>query len=91
MFEFIYEWIKNIAFYMVIMVAAMQLIPGNEYKKYIKFFAGMILILMLTEPVVNLFGMGDTQRKEYQKQLERIEDAAEYMNQMFTKEGNVGE
>ena len=47
MIAFIYEWMENIAFYLVILVAVMQMIPQNSYQKYIRFFAGMILILML--------------------------------------------
>lgn len=91
MLKFIYEWIENIAFYMVIMVAVMQMIPGNAYKKYIKFFAGLILILMLAGPILNIFGMSNYQNEEYQKQLEEIERAAEYMDDVIAKEGVVGE
>ena len=47
MITFIYDWMENIAFYLVILVAVMQMIPQNSYQKYIRFFAGMILILML--------------------------------------------
>ena len=73
MLEYIYQWIENLAFYMVIIVAVMQMVPGENYKKYIRFFAGMILILMLTEPICKIFGMLDFQNTEYQKEMEKIE------------------
>lgn len=82
MLNYIYQWIENIAFYLVILVAVMQMIPGESYKKYIRFFAGMILILMLTGPILKLFGMSEFHNKEYQKKLEEIEEAVKYLDDM---------
>lgn len=84
MLDYIYKWLENIAFYMVIIVAVIQMIPGNSYKKYIRFFAGMILILMLIGPIFKIFGMSHYQNQEYQKRLKEIEEATTYM------EGIVG-
>ena len=57
MIAFIYDWMENIAFYLVILVAIMQMIPQTSYQKYILFFAGMIFILMLAGPILRIFGM----------------------------------
>ncbi len=57
MLENIYTWIENLTFYMVIMVAAMQIIPGENYKKYIRFFVGLILILMVISPFIKVTHM----------------------------------
>ena len=67
MLEYIYEWMENIAFYLVIVEAVIQMIPGESYKKYIRFFAGLILILMLSGPILKIFGMTEFQHGEYQK------------------------
>lgn len=83
MLDYIYQWIENIAFYLVIVVAIMQMIPGESYKKYIRFFVGMILILMLTGPILNIFGMTDVQNAEYKKELEEIENATKYMEEII--------
>ena len=83
MLDYIYEWIENITFYMVIVVAAMQMVPGSSYKKYIRFFAGLILILMLAGPILKIFGMSEFQVTEYQKELEEIENATKYMEQII--------
>ena len=90
MIAFIYEWMENIAFYLVILVAIMQMIPKNSYQKYIRFFAGMILILMLVGPVLKLFGMTELQNTEYQNALQEIEDATGYMERIIREEANVG-
>lgn len=90
MVAFIYEWIENIAFYLVILVAVMQMIPQNSYQKYIRFFAGMILILMLVGPILRIFGMTEFQSAEYQNAMREIEEASRYMEQIIGEEGNVG-
>ena len=38
MLNYIYEWMENIAFYLVIVVAVIQMTPGESYKKYIKIY-----------------------------------------------------
>ena len=91
MLNYIYDWIENIAFYLVILVAVMQMIPQNSYQKYIRFFAGMILILMLAGPIVKLFGMTDFQSIEYQSVLQEMEEASGYMESIIGEEESGGE
>lgn len=91
MIAFIYEWMENIAFYLVILVAIMQMIPQSSYQKYIRFFAGMILILMLTGPILRIFGMTELQSTAYQDAMREIEDAAGYMERVIREEGAIGD
>ena len=84
MFEYLYQWIENVAFYLVILTVAMQLIPNNNYKKYIQFFSGLILVLMLAGPVFKVFGMEQEftefyKNAEYQQKIEEIEEATKYL------------
>ena len=90
MIAFIYEWMENIAFYLVILVAIMQMIPQNSYQKYIRFFAGMILILMLAGPILRIFGMTELQSTAYQNALQEIEEATGYMEYIIREEATVG-
>ena len=57
MFEYLYEWMKNIAFYMVLITAVIHILPNSDYKKYIRFFTGMVLVVMLATPLLKIFGM----------------------------------
>lgn len=91
MLNYIYDWIENIAFYLVVLVAVMQMIPQSSYQKYIRFFAGMILILMLAGPIVKLFGMTDFQSIEYQSVLQEMEEASGYMESIIGEEESGGE
>lgn len=85
MLDYIYEWMENIAFYMVLIVAVIQMLPNSSYKKYVRFFAGMILILMMMGPVLKIFRMEKYQSAEYEKQMEEIQEVIKDM------EGIIGE
>ena len=84
MFEYVYQWIETIAFYLVILTIVIQLIPNNSYKQYIRFFIGLILILMLVEPVWSIFGMKESFQKfydeaRYEQRMREIEQATKYL------------
>ena len=84
MFNYLYRWIENIAFYLVILTVAMQMVPNNNYKKYIQFFSGLILVLMLAGPILKIFGMEKEfmefyENAEYQQKIEEIERATKYL------------
>jgi stage III sporulation protein AF len=85
MFSYLYEWIMNIAFYMVMVTAVLHVVPNSDYKRYIRFFTGMVLAVMLTDPFLRIFGVGNLWQNlykspEYQKQVEKMEEAAQYLN-----------
>ena len=84
MLEYIYQWIENIAFYLIIFTVAMQMIPNTNYKKYIQFFSGLILVLMMSAPIFKVFGMEKEfevfyENAEYQQKIEEIEEATKYL------------
>lgn len=64
----------------------MHAIPGKDYGKYIRFFSGLILILLMATPILNLTDMKvrfDTlyRNSEYEMDRQEIEKAEEfYMN-----------
>ena len=82
MLEQLYGWIQSIAVYLIVAAAVLQAIPGKEYKKYIQFFSGLVLILLLFTPILKLTGMAGTftekyYGREYEMQRQEIEKAAE--------------
>ena len=81
---YLYEWIENIAVYMVIITVAMQMVPNNSYKKYIRFFTGLILIIMMSGPILKIFGMEQDLKEfyksaEYEQKVKEIEGATKYL------------
>ena len=86
MLEEIYGWLQNISVYLIVMAAVMHAIPGKDYGKYIRFFSGLVLILMLSSPLLRLAGMEGTFRtlykgKEYEMERREIERAEELYEQ----------
>ena len=84
MLEYIYEWIRRLAYYTVLMTAIMQIIPNKGYKKYIQFYMGLVIVLMLCSPIIKIFGMEEQfftlyQAQEYKLELKELEKKSEYL------------
>ncbi len=87
MITYLYDWVERIAIYIIILTAVTHLLPNNSYKKYIQFFVGLLLILMLTEPIQKLFQLEHSfaefyQEAEYELHLKEMKDAAEYYKEI---------
>lgn len=54
MIEYIEIWLQNLVFYLVIVVMVLQLTPEGSYRKYIRFFSGLILVILLATPVLKI-------------------------------------
>lgn len=52
----ILNWIKEFLILYLILTILMQLTAAEEYKKYLRFLSGIILLLVLVSPVLHLFG-----------------------------------
>lgn len=50
--EWISGWVRNLAFYFIFLSILMNVIPQGEEKKYIRFFMGLLLVLLLVRPVL---------------------------------------
>ena len=53
MTETLYGWMRNLACYFIFLSAVMHFLPDNNYKKYIQFYMGLLLILLLLSPVLD--------------------------------------
>ena len=47
MLEEVYKWIQNIAVYLVVVTAMLHAVPGKDYERYIRFFSGLVLIVLI--------------------------------------------
>lgn len=87
MFEYLYEWIRNIAFYMILSTVLLEALPVSEYKKYIRFFMGMILVLLLMMPIWKVFGTAQFlesvfDSSVYEKEVERMEEVSKKLREV---------
>lgn len=42
----IYDWVRNLTGYFLFMAVLENLLPGKKYARFVKFFAGIVLILL---------------------------------------------
>lgn len=94
MLDYLYEWTQNLAFYMVLITVVLQALPSSDYRKYIRFFTGMVLILMILTPVFKLFGMeGQTgnfyKSREYERKIEEMEEQTREFLEKLGREGEM--
>lgn len=85
MLDWLYEWIKNLAFYMIIVSVIFKVLPGNGYQKYIQFFSGIVLILLVFLPIVRILGKEQTIKDLYEGySYEQKKEEMEMMENYFT-------
>lgn len=50
--EFLYAFVKNICVFTLVITLILNIFPDSRYKKYIKLFAGVLLIALVFNPIV---------------------------------------
>ncbi len=56
----LYGWVKNIVAFYILMTAVLHLLPKSSYQKYVRFFGGLLLVVLLLTPILQLFKKQDT-------------------------------
>ena len=54
---FLYGWIRDIAFYTILMTVVLHLLPEESQKKYVRFFMGIVLMLVVLSPLLSAAGL----------------------------------
>lgn len=78
--ELFYSWIRNLVFYQLLAAIVQNIIPGTSYQKYVRFFLGMLFILIALYPVLELFHLSEQINADYIRELyekERMEQELE--------------
>ena len=78
MLQNLYKWIQDLAVWLVISAAALQAMPGKNYGKYVRFFTGLVTVLLLISPILKLTGTDQT--------LEELWDARQQEEQSMEEE-----
>jgi len=56
--ETFYDTLKNITVYILLVSVISNLLSGSTYKKYIRFFAGLVVIALILNPISKLINEG---------------------------------
>lgn len=54
--DIIYNWVKNIVCFCIFLTMIHHLLPKDNYQKYVRFFSGMLLVVLVISPLLSLFG-----------------------------------
>ena len=66
----LYQWLQDLAVYLILVSAILQALPQESYQKYIRFFSGLVLIILL------MTDMEDSFRSRVQEQNMEQESAS---------------
>ena len=81
----VYEWIRNPTAFFLFLSVMENLLPGQKYGKYIRLFAGMVLILLAVEPFTSGFNLDEVLARSYEDLVIRGE-AGELKEQLGATE-----
>ena len=82
------EWVCDIAFYLILITIILQVIP-KRFRKYINFFTGILLIILVIRPVTKLLSV-DVVLADY-FEVEEMRQALNDMEDMIKFTENVSE
>lgn len=67
--EVFYEWIRNMVFYQLLVSIVMNMIPSETYQKYIRFFLGMLFIVIAVQPVLKILQLSEQMDIQYVQEM----------------------
>ena len=71
--NWLYEWIKTIAFYYIFVSIITNALPDTKYQSYVKFFLGILLIVIMLNPILKLFKLTENLDVQYLQEMLEIE------------------
>ena len=75
--EAVLEWMKGIVILFVVLTALLWLVPKEQYKKYIRFFMELLIVLAVIRPVTGLIDFDGTfdekiQNSQFMQEMENL-------------------
>lgn len=55
----ILDMVRMIAVFYLLEQMVLQLIPGEKYERYVRFYLGLLLVLLLLQPVFQIFRLSE--------------------------------
>lgn len=52
----IYEWIRSLVFYLILMTMILNLLPDKKYEKYLRLYTGVVFLMLVFGPFTDLTG-----------------------------------
>lgn len=59
MMQQVYGWLQNTAFFIIFMAAVLNCLPDAKYRRYVRFFMGMVLLIVIAKPILSFFHLDE--------------------------------
>lgn len=94
--EVVYQWVKNLAVFYILLTVVLHLIPDKKYDRYVRHFMGLLLIVMMSAPVFMLLGKSEKiiesfQMNFNQENKKREEREVENLQMIYLRKGYAAE
>ncbi len=66
----LYDWMKSVIFYLLLSGIVLHMAPSEQYRKYIRYFTGLVVLILLASPISYLFHFGSGDLQELLAQME---------------------
>lgn len=91
MIETLYQWIRNISIYLVLTTVILHALPDTHYTSYIRFYMGLVLMILVLMPVLHVLNAKTSfdslyQTREYKAYLREVEEVKSYFNELEASE-----
>lgn len=80
------EWIKSFVGCLLMISVAMQMLPNSKYEQYVKLFTGLLILVLLIQPVLKIGSMDsylEGKIEEAMEVQERLEKEIVVQSEVF--------
>ena len=80
------EWIKSFVGCLLMISVAMQMLPNSKYEQYVKLFTGLLMLVLLIQPVLKIGSMDsylEGKIEEAMEAQERLEKEIVVQSEVF--------
>ena len=77
----IYQWAKNIAYFLMFLAVLGAVLPGGKYDKYIRLFSGILLILTVVSPLTQGLHLEEKMARSFEA-LSFRQDVGDFRGQL---------
>lgn len=86
--DILYETIRNICAFVILTTVVNNLLHESVYQKYVRFFTGLVLILIVVKPIVDILSNENVFAGNIEKYLLQIE-TSEFKNELMLEESRA--
>lgn len=88
--ELLFGWIQDVAFYTLLMVVVLHVLPQKNQRKYLQFFMGIVLMILIISPFLTALGLEQQldetyARQTYDKELQEFLRKQEAMEEEYQR------